>query len=367
VRGLFVALVLIALPSIALAQQAETVEYYGSDAIGSIRIVYDASGTVIARQDYTPFGTPVLTGTSMPKEAFGGNEKDDETQEMYFHARILAARTGRFNRPDPIGGNLLNPQTWNRYDYALDNGLRFADPSGLNADPTDCTWIDPDPDANFPGAWSCGAHVSSGNDAGGGGFWSGLFGVLFGGGPGDPTDILLSMSGLFNGGSTAGAGASSSFSPPDIGGRVAVPGGVATSSQPNPGSNPTGPGIGLTAAAQLPTGTRSAQGDAQINAIALGVNSSAASLFTRPATYGVILLASAAGGIVIELGPAAAGATANRVTATAIALEAAKPGRTEFWTDLVSTWQSPVPSGPTSSGSLVGSVLYTGQCMLFGC
>jgi len=53
------ALALVTLPRVAAEQQAETVEYYGSDVIGSIRIVFDAYGNLIGRQDFTPFGVPV--------------------------------------------------------------------------------------------------------------------------------------------------------------------------------------------------------------------------------------------------------------------------------------------------------------------
>lgn len=89
---------------------------------------------MIGRQDYTPFGTPVLNGTSMPREGFGGNEKDDETQQMYFHARSLAARTGRFNSPDAVFGAMDEPQRWNRYAYALNQPLHYLDPFGTNAE-----------------------------------------------------------------------------------------------------------------------------------------------------------------------------------------------------------------------------------------
>jgi hypothetical protein len=43
------------------AAQTETTEYYGTDAVGSVRIVFYASGTVLARQDYGPFGQEILS------------------------------------------------------------------------------------------------------------------------------------------------------------------------------------------------------------------------------------------------------------------------------------------------------------------
>jgi hypothetical protein len=41
--------------------------------------------------------------------------------------------------PDPTGGNLLNPQTLNKYSYTLNNPLIYTDPTGL-----DCVYINND-------------------------------------------------------------------------------------------------------------------------------------------------------------------------------------------------------------------------------
>jgi len=48
-------------------------------------------------------------------------------------ARYYSASSGRFLSVDPSsrGINPLNPQTWNRHSYVLNNPLRFTDPDGL--------------------------------------------------------------------------------------------------------------------------------------------------------------------------------------------------------------------------------------------
>ncbi len=56
----------------------ETVEYYGTDALGSVRVVFDPAGTVKARTDYLPFGEEGATTASMPVEHFVGQARDGD-------------------------------------------------------------------------------------------------------------------------------------------------------------------------------------------------------------------------------------------------------------------------------------------------
>src|SRR5579875_3960344 len=44
---------------------------------------------------------------------------------------------GRWLSPDPLGGDITNPQSLNRYAYALNNPTTLVDPLGLDA--TNCT------------------------------------------------------------------------------------------------------------------------------------------------------------------------------------------------------------------------------------
>jgi RHS repeat-associated protein len=123
----------LAMPALARAQTPpETIEYYATDTIGSVRIVFGANGTALGRHDYAPFGRPIVPVPTMPAEGFGGNVKDDETDLSYFHARMFQARTGRFTRPDPIQGDVFVPQRRNRYAYALNSPADTTDAFGLD-------------------------------------------------------------------------------------------------------------------------------------------------------------------------------------------------------------------------------------------
>ena len=120
-RFAFSLFVLLVLPAIAVAQ--DTVIYYHTDAVGSVRMITDANGQVVARYDYTPFGEPWSPPSPADVRQFAGKERDPETGFNYFGARYYASQSGRFTTVDPghVAGVIFNPQTWNGYAYALNN------------------------------------------------------------------------------------------------------------------------------------------------------------------------------------------------------------------------------------------------------
>jgi RHS repeat-associated protein len=70
---------------------------------------------------------------AFPADKFTGKERDSESGLDNFGARFDSSSLGRFTSPDPLlnSGRPGNPQTWNRYAYALNNPLRIVDPTGL--------------------------------------------------------------------------------------------------------------------------------------------------------------------------------------------------------------------------------------------
>jgi RHS repeat-associated protein len=116
------------------AAQTETTEYYAYDAVGSVRMVLSPTGAVLGQANYTPFGSEVGTTTGMPAQRFTSQERDSAAGLDHFAARSYAFARGRFTSPDPVGGNVSNPQSWNRYSYALNNPLSIIDPSGGHPD-----------------------------------------------------------------------------------------------------------------------------------------------------------------------------------------------------------------------------------------
>jgi RHS repeat-associated protein len=122
---------------IAWRDSSGNVYYYFVDAIGSTRAVTNATGTTCFNTDYYPYGQENDYNTSCsPTYKFTGYEFDSETGNYYAYARYYSPRLGRFLSADPHGGDILNPQSLNRYAYVLNNPETFIDPLGL-----DCTQV----------------------------------------------------------------------------------------------------------------------------------------------------------------------------------------------------------------------------------
>jgi len=114
-------------------EQSGVVRYFLQDRL-STRVITDGSGTLVGREDHLPFGEDSGTGSGeTEKHRFTSYERDSETGSDYAINRQYQNTNGRFMQPDPIGGSLDNPQSINRYDYALNDPVNLADPTGLTS------------------------------------------------------------------------------------------------------------------------------------------------------------------------------------------------------------------------------------------
>jgi RHS repeat-associated protein len=142
--------------------------YRHSDWLGSARLTSSPSRTVLSTAAYAPFGENYAqSGTA--DLSFTGQDQDTVSGVYDFDTREYNAAQGRWPSPDKAGlvaVDLTNPQSFNRYAYALNNPLSIVDPSGMCGDD-----FEDDYDA------SCGP------DGIGGG---GAFGFGAGPGPGNP-------------------------------------------------------------------------------------------------------------------------------------------------------------------------------------
>jgi RHS repeat-associated protein len=123
-------LIALTFPAVAFGQ-SETIEYYGLDALGSVRAIFNQQGNLVARMDYGPFGENLRAAIKFPTEQFAQLARDAESAQDSAEARNYSAEAGRFNRVDPVYAGLFEPQRWNRYAYVGNNPAGFIDPSGL--------------------------------------------------------------------------------------------------------------------------------------------------------------------------------------------------------------------------------------------
>jgi RHS repeat-associated protein len=133
--------------------------YITADHLGTPRVITgesinDSKGGVKERHDYLPFGEEIYADTVRRtagngydtdnlRQKFTQYERDNETGLDYAEARYYSSTQGRFTSPDPLMGSarVVNPQTWNRYSYTLNNPIKYIDPDGL-------THQDPQEDQN---------------------------------------------------------------------------------------------------------------------------------------------------------------------------------------------------------------------------
>jgi RHS repeat-associated protein len=104
--------------------------YFHADHLGSISVVTNATGQVIARYAYDAWGKRTLaSGSSATIHGFTGHEHLDDGL-IHMNGRVYDPVLGRFLSADPYIQDPGNLQSYNRYSYVLNNPLFYTDPSG---------------------------------------------------------------------------------------------------------------------------------------------------------------------------------------------------------------------------------------------
>src|SRR5579884_1149186 len=129
----------------AVAKPSCTTCYVSWDHLGSVRMLTDGSGNVVARQDYLPFGEEIPAGyagrsssllfgaSDGVEQKFTGQIRDSETGMDFFTARYYASAVGRFTSPEPmnLGADPTDPQTWNAYAYVEEQSAGAGGSDGV--------------------------------------------------------------------------------------------------------------------------------------------------------------------------------------------------------------------------------------------
>ncbi len=109
------------------------VYFYYTDQVGSTTAISTAAGVSCYQATFTPYGQEMATQTTCSTNyKFTGYERDAETGFDYAFARYYNSSLGRFMSPDPLAGDVSDPQTLNRYAYVENSPANFNDPTGMN-------------------------------------------------------------------------------------------------------------------------------------------------------------------------------------------------------------------------------------------
>ncbi|MGH9390257.1 MAG: RHS repeat-associated core domain-containing protein, partial [Vicinamibacteria bacterium] len=121
-------------PALATCQTVPpgALRFYFEDHRGDTILIAARGGAVIQRFDFGPFGEDLLGAEPVRAVAgtFVGKEEDEETGLYDFGSRWYDPELARFITPERIVADPFNPQSLNRYAYALNNPLNLVDPSG---------------------------------------------------------------------------------------------------------------------------------------------------------------------------------------------------------------------------------------------
>ena len=123
-------------PQILARETPAGTTHYILDHLGSPRALFNSAGTLIGTQDFAPFGAGGSSNSGALQ--FTGHERDAATLTGgtldlpdYMHARYYSPGAARFLSMDRAdSADLREPQSWNRYGYALNNPVNAVDPDG---------------------------------------------------------------------------------------------------------------------------------------------------------------------------------------------------------------------------------------------
>jgi RHS repeat-associated protein len=118
--------------NLLVAQKAgATKTWYHADRQGSIRLMTDSSGAMVASYDYQPFGAvQSQTGAVSNERGYTGHFMDGESGLIYMNARYEDPTLARFVSADDTIGDATNPQDLNAYSYVLNSPINNTDPTG---------------------------------------------------------------------------------------------------------------------------------------------------------------------------------------------------------------------------------------------
>jgi RHS repeat-associated protein len=115
------------------------VRFFHADRLGSPLLATDGLGTPLDRRSYSPFGrqrSPDWRQGTSPGNfgshfvGFTSHEDEADSGFVNMQGRLYQPALGRFLTPDPVVADPSSLQSFHGYAYALNNPLRYVDPTG---------------------------------------------------------------------------------------------------------------------------------------------------------------------------------------------------------------------------------------------
>jgi RHS repeat-associated protein len=121
------------------SDQSVSVRYFHQDHLGSIAVLTDEAGHVAEPDSYDAWGKrrflngsddPTGSIVSQTSRGFTGEEMLASVGLVHLNGRVYDPFIGRMLSADPVVGDPMNGQSWNRYSYVYNNPLAYTDPTG---------------------------------------------------------------------------------------------------------------------------------------------------------------------------------------------------------------------------------------------
>jgi RHS repeat-associated protein len=114
-----------------------------TDHLGSSVATLDGTGTLINREEYTPYGETSFGSFARKRYRYSAKERDEDSGLYYHGARYYAPWLGRWLSADPAGF----VDSFCLYEYAKSSPANFVDPEGTGV----LDFLDAATDFVFPG------------------------------------------------------------------------------------------------------------------------------------------------------------------------------------------------------------------------
>jgi RHS repeat-associated protein len=112
-------------------REGVTLTFVYGDHLGSASLTANISGAKVSEVRYYPYGeTRYSSGNTTTSKRFNAKEQQTDIGLYDYGARFYDPALGRFISADSIVPKSGDPQSLNRYSYALNSPLKYSDPSG---------------------------------------------------------------------------------------------------------------------------------------------------------------------------------------------------------------------------------------------